>query len=87
MGELALGAAWGLTAAVSNPHYCVPRTVLASLMYTQGSENSKDMLVQPRWKHGGKSVFAKWRQEELVGKETFCFQVLEYYRSKVRAPE
>lgn len=58
-------------------------------MCTQGSENSKAVLVHPRWKHGGKLAFAKWRQEEFGGEGNLLFSSFGEYesKSKLKAPK
>lgn len=63
----------------------VPRTLLPSLMYTQGSENSEAELVQPRWKHGESQCLPKRDRRSLVGKKTSCFQVLEGMTRRVNS--
>ena len=48
--------------------------------------NSKAVLVQLRWNHGGRSAFAKWRQEECGGEGNFFrFQVLESMKVRVNS--
>lgn len=51
--------------------------------------NSKAVLVQLRWNHGGKSAFAKWRQEECGGEGNLSFSSFGEHesKSKLKTPE
>lgn len=71
-------ALWAWQYRGTSPRCPVPRPLLTSSMDAQGSENSASL--QP----GGKSVSAKWRQEELGREGNLCFQVLRGYDNKSR---
>ena len=67
---------------MAQPTCPVPRASLTSLMCTQGSVNSKAVLVQPHCNHGGKSLFARWIQEECGGEGNLSFSSCGEHESK-----